>query len=98
MMPAVRGDPEDRTAFQCQRTADGQEVLKPLERLESTVGVEAVVTHTDAEPDGHPVHDQGNDQIAPAQEPECRDSLDVEPNQNAAREDAQLVVSGPDRM
>ena len=37
MMDAVRGDPEDRTAFERERAAPGQEVFDPFGRLVTAV-------------------------------------------------------------
>ena len=58
MVNAMRGDPEDRPAFERERAADGQEVLDPLRRLVAAMRQQAVVAHADAERAGDPPQDE----------------------------------------
>src|SRR5450756_1158827 len=93
MVQAVRGNPEHRTTLERERAADREEVVEQLERLESTVRVEPVVSHADTQPDGHPVQRHGDEEIGPAEGKQRGDSLNVEPDQNDAGQDAQFAVA-----
>src|SRR6266567_588659 len=48
MMNSMSGNPENRTAFERQRSADSQTILHPLWGLVAAVGQEPVVAHSDA--------------------------------------------------
>src|SRR5271165_934876 len=49
MMDAMRGHPEDGTAFQSHSPADGQEVFDPLGYFIRSMSEQAMVAHTDSE-------------------------------------------------
>src|ERR1017187_6710810 len=49
VMHAMRGHPEDRSTFERQGGAGGEEVLKPLGTLEATVRQKTVVAQADSE-------------------------------------------------
>ena len=53
VMQAMRGHPEDRSAFERERAAECEEVLDPLGRAIAAMGEQAMVAHTDAHIDGH---------------------------------------------
>src|SRR5512133_1522948 len=54
MVNAVSRDPEDRSAFERQRAANGQEIFHPFRSGVAAVGQQAVVAHADAEASGNP--------------------------------------------
>src|SRR5262245_59444856 len=93
-MEAVRGDPEDWPALERQRAADGEEVFEQLEGFESSVRVEPVITHADAEPHRDPIQNQGDDQTCPGEGQEGHRRLNMEPEQDGASEQTQLSVAG----
>jgi len=78
MMDAMSGDPEDRSAFERERTAGGDEVFKPLGHAVSAMGQQAVVAHADADVDGEEVHDGEGGEVLPGEEEERGDGEDVE--------------------
>ena len=62
VMNTVCGNPEDRSAFQGESAADGQEILQPLGRAVAAMREQAVVTHADAHVDGEcPKHDEAEE-------------------------------------
>ena len=67
MMNAMRGHPEDRTAFQRQRGADGQNIFQPLGALVAAMGQQTVITHADAQAARNPVHNHANNQRLPTE-------------------------------
>src|SRR5580704_14165580 len=77
MMDAMGRNPEDRSAFQRKRCADGHQVLEPLGGLIAAVGEQAVIAHADTYVDGQHV-EHGHDRKArPAEEEECGQSPDM---------------------
>src|ERR1700730_17736257 len=58
MVHAMRGDPENRPAFECQRAAGGQEILNPFRRFESAMREQAMITHADAETSRNPPQEE----------------------------------------
>ena len=58
VVDAVRGDPEDRSAFEREGAAPGQEVLDPLVGLIAAMCQEAVIGHADAEHAGNAIQDR----------------------------------------
>ena len=85
MLP-VRRHPEDRSALERHRAADGEEILERLRRLEPAVRVQAVIAEADAEADGHPVQHERDDEVGPREGPERRDGQDVEDDHEAGRD------------
>src|SRR6266576_1718309 len=49
VMHAMRGDPENRSALECERAAGRQEILNPFRRLVAAVREQSMIAHTDAE-------------------------------------------------
>jgi hypothetical protein len=94
MMLPVDGDPEDRAALERQGAANGQEVLEQLRRLESAVGVQPVIAHADAKPDGDPVKKRGDQQVGPRELEQRRDGEDVEDDQHDAGQPVDLRIAG----
>ena len=78
MMDAVGGYPEDRTAFKCEASAHGDEVLDPLGSAIAAMGEQAVVGHADADVDREEVSDDKCSEIFPGEEEESDDGPDVE--------------------
>src|SRR5580700_753318 len=72
VMNAVRRDPENRTAFERERSADGQKILHPLRRLVPTVREQAMISHADSQAARNPPQEHGNEQSLPCEEEKCR--------------------------
>ena len=53
MMDAVRGNPEDGSAFECKGAAPRQEVLDPLVGLVAAMGEQAMIGQADAQRAGY---------------------------------------------
>jgi len=80
MMNAVRGNPGDRSAFQGQGAAGGEEIFHPFRSFVAAVREQAVITHTDAEAAANPPHDNGKKKGLPGKEKDCGDGTEVQPN------------------
>src|ERR1700739_1239543 len=68
MMYTVCGDPENRSAFECESGAPCEEIFHPLGSLVSTMCQEAVIAHTDAETAGDPPQEDGDEECFPGKE------------------------------
>ena len=55
--------------------------------------VQPVIAHADAEADGHPVEDGGDEQVGPAEREQGRDRLHVKPDQHDAGQPIQFGIS-----
>jgi hypothetical protein len=60
MMHAVDGDPEDRSAFQGERGANGEEVFHPSGGFVASVGEKPVIAHANAEASSDPPQQHGD--------------------------------------
>ena len=78
MVDAMRGHPEDGSAFEGETAAGGDEVLEPAGDAVSAVGEQAVVGHADADVDGEEIHDAEDGEILPGEEEERGYGADVE--------------------
>ena len=65
VMDAVGGHPEDRSTFEGEGAADGEEVLEPERDSVGAMGVQAMVTHADSQTRGYPVQEHGGGESAP---------------------------------
>lgn len=77
-MDAMRGDPEDGSAFKGEAAAGGDEILEPLGNAIAAVGEQAMVCHADTDIDREEVHDEEGTEILPGEEEERGDGTDVE--------------------
>ena len=77
MMDAVRGDPEDRSAFERERAADRQEIFHPLRSLVAAVRQQAVIAHADAQAAGNPPQEHRDEECLPGEEEQCGDRANV---------------------
>lgn len=78
MMLTVGGDPEDRSAFESECAADGEEILEPARCFVAAMREEAVVAHANAEAAGDPPQEHGDEEGLPMKHEERGDSADVE--------------------
>ncbi len=78
MMHAMRGYPEDGSAFEGEAAAGGDEVFEPARSLVAAVREQAVVGHADADVDSEEIHDEEDGQVRPGEEEERGDGSDVE--------------------
>src|SRR5580692_5009585 len=72
VMNAVRRDPENRSAFERERGADGQEVLHPLRSLVATVREQPMISHADTQAARNPPQEHGDEQSLPCEEEKRR--------------------------
>jgi len=79
MVDAVGRDPEDRTAFERQRPAEGEEVLDPLRRLVPPMRQEPVVAHADAQHPAGVIENECGEHRAGIHVEEGRHGADVKP-------------------
>ena len=64
VMNAVGGHPEDRSAFQGECAADGQEILQPLGRAVAAMREQAMIAHADTHVDGeYPERDETEESL-----------------------------------
>src|SRR5690348_1049333 len=54
VMLAVRGDPENRSAFECQCSASGQEIFDPFWGLIATMREQPVIAHANSKASRNP--------------------------------------------
>ena len=94
MMHAMRGHPEDRTALQRERGADGHRVFQPLRRLVAAMGQQPVIAHADAHIDGQNIEHQHHRQPLPGEEEERRHRAEVKCNQHAQRQPVDALAHG----
>ena len=94
MMDAMGGDPEDRSAFERETAAHGDEVLDPLGGTIAAVREKAVIGYADTHVDGEEVHDGEGGQILPGEEEERGDGTDMEEAHSDGRDpvDATLLI------
>src|SRR5258706_7295678 len=59
MMNAVRGHPENWSAFKRQRGTDRQRILNPLRSLVAAMRQQPVISHPNSEAAGNPPHEGG---------------------------------------
>ena len=78
MMNAMSGDPEDRSAFERQRAAGGQEVLDPFRCLVAAMREEAVIAHADPKRTGNDPESDGRENGAGIDNEEGGHGADVE--------------------
>jgi hypothetical protein len=68
MMNAMGRNPENRSTFEGERSADGQKIFNPLWRLVSTMSEQAMIPHADAEAAGNPPQEAGYEKCLPGKE------------------------------
>jgi hypothetical protein len=67
MMNAVRGDPEDRAAFQSESGADREHIFEPFGSLIAAMSEQAVITDADTETAGDPEKENREEQGLPGE-------------------------------
>src|SRR5262249_7061557 len=92
MVQTVGGHPEDRAALERERPAQGEKILEDLGRLEAAVGVQPVVAHADAEADGSPVQNGGDEKNRQEEQKDRSDVLCVNQDKNEAGRPADLGI------
>jgi hypothetical protein len=92
MVNAVRGNPEDRPAFQRQGAANREEILQPSRNLIGPMGVQAMITHTDAQTSGHPELKSGDRKTAPVEHEKSDNGADMENRQSQNRGPVHLLA------
>ena len=77
VMHAMRGDPENRSALECERAAGRQEILNPFRRLVAAVREQSMIAHADAETSRNPPQYERYQERFPTEHEECSDGADV---------------------
>src|ERR1035438_6924916 len=77
MMDAVHGDPENRSAFEAQRSAKRKEILQPNRAFVPPVGMQPMVSHADSEAGRDPIEEDGGPEPGPAEHKQPRDGANV---------------------
>ena len=98
MVHTMRRRPEDRPAFQRQRSTDGEEVFNTLGDSIRTMSMKPVIAHTDAETDAHPIQDRRNGQRLPGEHEQRANRAQMEENQCDTRNPIDLVVLARSRF
>ena len=70
VMNAMRRDPENRSTFQRERSANREKILQQPWHSVRTVRMQAMVAHADAQANRHPIKKCGNKQRLPGEEKE----------------------------
>jgi hypothetical protein len=92
MVNAVRGNPENRPAFQSQGSANRKEILQPSRNFIGSMGMQAMITHTDAQTSGHPEQKSSDCKTAPVEHKKCYESADMENRQSQNRGPVHLLA------
>jgi hypothetical protein len=98
MVNAMCGNPEDRSAFKGQGTANGKEVFHPHGAFVAAMRVETMVANADPEADGHPVEDQCGEEDFPRKHEKGGDRAGMENDQRDSGNPVQLVADREDSL
>src|SRR6266481_881011 len=77
VMHAMRGDPENRSALECERAAGRQEILNPFRRLVAAVREQSMIAHADAETSRDPPEYERYQKRFPTEREECSNGANV---------------------
>ena len=77
MVHAMHADPEDRPAFQRQRSAYRKEILNPLRSFVAAMRQQPMVAHADSEAAGEPPKEGRNPKRLPGKVKECNYRTDM---------------------
>ena len=94
VMDAMRGDPEDGSAFQSERAAKGEEIFHPVGSLVAAMSEQAVIAHADTEASGGAIKNDGQGHACPRQHKERGDSAHVESNHEAGGGEIERLLKG----
>src|ERR1700733_6106400 len=94
MMNAMRGHPEDWSAFKRQSCAGGEEILDPLRGPVAAMRQQAMVGHADAQASRNPPKKHGHEQSFPGEEEERDNCPDVKQGHKGCSYPVDLVVVG----
>ena len=93
MVDAMNGHPEDRTAFEAERSAKGEEVFQPHRAFVASMRVEPVVSHADSKTGGNPVQEHRGEEPVPTEHKQRRDCTDVDKAERDRRRPVQTFGS-----
>src|ERR1700733_9102949 len=94
MMNAMRGDPEDWSAFEGERGANRQEIFNPLGSPVSAMRQQAVIAHADAEASRDPPEKDQCEKSFPTEEEKCGDGSDVKQEHERGGNPVDFVLGG----
>ena len=94
MVDAVGSDPGDGSAFERERATESEEVFQKPRHFIGAMGVEAMVSETDAEADGNPIEHEGEGEGAPAKAEQRCESSDVKKRHDASYGPIDGLVGG----
>ena len=84
VMNAVRGHPENRSAFERQRRANRQQILHPLRSLVAAMRQQPVIAHPDAQAARNPPQKQRDKKCLPGEKEQRGDRAQMKASMNAA--------------
>jgi hypothetical protein len=82
----VDGDPEDRSAFQGERGADGEEVFHPPGGFVTSVREKPVIAHSNAEASSDPPQQHGDKERFPMEHEQRGDSAEMKGDHHEDRQ------------
>jgi len=85
VMFAVRGDPEDRSAFEGQGCAGGQEIFDPFWSFVAAMRKEPMVAHPDSQTSCNPPQQNCHQERLPSEKEKCRYCTDVKRDHEGSR-------------
>src|SRR5450755_4635857 len=91
MMNAVRGHPENRSAFERQRGAPSQEIFDPSRRLVAAMREQTVIAHADAETARNPPQEAGDEKCRPSKEKQRGYGADMKPGHGNRRDPVKAI-------
>jgi hypothetical protein len=94
MMYAMHGNPEDRSAFEAERPANGEEIFQPQWALVTPMRMQPVVSHADPETGGDPVNENGGQEVAPTEHKQRSNRADVKQAENDYGRPVQTFAPG----
>jgi hypothetical protein len=83
---AVRRHPEDGAPLERERAAHREEVLECFRCLVAAVRMQPVIPEADTKADGHPVQDEGDEDIGPREEEERGNGAHMEQRHEDGRD------------
>ena len=95
VMHAVRGDPDDRPAFERERAANGQKIFNPVRSLVSAMRQQPVIAHADAEASGNPIQHDGQGERLPRKQEKRSDRADVKQEHEGGGRPVQRPLESP---
>ena len=92
MMNSMRGDPENRSAFERQRGKDRKRVFEPLGNLVSAVREKPVIAHPDSQACRHPPQNYRDKERLPREEKQRHNGAHVKQRHKRSRNPVDFIL------